>query len=292
MAYLYCRVSTSGQQYGVSLNLQESHMTKLAHRLNWNVKSIEKVVGSAYKQEPHAMQKYRQLKNKKLIFYSVDRFSRNYKLGKATMLHMINNGNVVYFSKSKLKVDGNNAKNYNTFLKYLEHAQKESDGISERVKSAKSYARAQGMFLGGKLPYGYNKYTVDGSVYLEKNNEQMKIVKFIVECKTCGTTCEQLNNTLSECGVDTQRYALILDTGNRDQFSKTVLSTDLSYDTIANILNSYKLGDNVWKSPAIYSIYTKHKNVCFTNSDIDGSAMSDVDVDDLTRIISEDLYFN
>jgi hypothetical protein len=38
------------------------------------------------------------------------------------------------------------------------------------------------------------------------------------------------------------------------------------------------------------SLYIKHKNICFTNSDIADSVMSDVD--DLSRTISEDLYFN
>jgi len=147
MAYAFCRVSTSSQSNGVSLSLQEKEINRVAKELNWNISKCEKVTGSAYKKDPFDFA-YSRLKNKKLLFYSVDRFSRNVLHATAMVDTLLLNKNVLYFIKEKLKVDTRNSPESTRLFNYIMLAENESKLISDRVSASKQYIKEQGIYNG------------------------------------------------------------------------------------------------------------------------------------------------
>lgn len=268
-------------------------MITLAKGFGWNVRMTHKIVGSAYKSDPFHIIKDNNINKRKLIFYSVSRFSRNVVKGNKSMIELLKRGNVIYFVNEKLKIDGLND-SYKKFLKHLQLSQHESELISSRIKAAKQYAKEQGMFLGGIVPFGYKKYFKDDKIYLEEDEDKMNIVKFIVKCKTIGTKLKDINLILSKCGVDIRKNPLEL-SSSEDEYYSDKLNTDLTYKNIADILNSYTLGERKWTTATISNIYQKHKPCDIMDEDYDIAAdnnISDSSINELADILSEDLYFS
>jgi DNA invertase Pin-like site-specific DNA recombinase len=266
MAYVFCRVSTGR---GCSLDYQEDKIKSVLAQLNWNIRETIKCTGSAYNEVPARLNELSGLKGKKIVFYCVDRFSRNYTNGVILAKKFISNKNELYFVTEKLKLATSCGPEWETFCTYLRAAETESDKISARVSASKKYLESKGYFTGAKAPFGYKKVKLEnGKSRLVSDPNADNLLQFIDECKSEGTPVSKLNNTLAKCGANTKKYPLFIDEGTK------VLETDLRYDNIADILNDYEVPGGPWTKSKISRIY---KNYSVTNLSDDFNKKATID---------------
>lgn len=251
MSYAFCRVSSD--QGGCSLDYQEQAIKELAINKKINIKETIKYSGSAYNSIPEPLIRLAELKNKTIIFYSVDRFSRNYNYGIMMAKRFVKNKNRLYFVVEKLLVEFADSHEWNNFNNYLHYAQAESEKISQRVTDAKRYLRSKGYFTEATAPFGYKKVKLsNGRAKLLKDNDSNCIVNFIEECRTIGTKVRTLNETLHECGGDSKENPIILDDRSKR------ISTVLKFDNIAELLNDYSIRGGPWYGAKVSKIYYTH----------------------------------
>lgn len=237
---VYCRVSAGSS---CSLDYQESIMKKACDELKWPVSNVYKCVSSAYKKMATYLSALSQIKNGKFMFYAVDRFSRDVKIGKELAKTFLKNGSQMYFVREKLLL---NKSNFPTFIKYLEFAEQESKNISDRTSTAKRYLAANGYCVTASAPFGFKKRKLaDGRSKIERNPKDTIIKKFIIACRTPNTHVRDLNKLLTECGAE----------GKLELSEGTAIVDDLSYENIADLLNEFELGDRKWTPNLISRIY-------------------------------------
>lgn len=257
MTYVFCRVS-SGR--GCSLDYQEAEIKKVTDDCKWNIKETIKYVGSAYNEIPKPLLELCKLKRKKFVFYCVDRFSRNYLAGFDLASKFLKNKNELYFIVEKLKVNKDSGDEWETFCKYLKYAEAESRKIAKRVDDSCKYLRSQGYFTGSVAPFGYKKIKIsNGRAKLAVDTHSSKILQFIDECKSLGTSLKRLNKTLAECGGDTKSDPIILDEKTKK------LETDLRYENIAELLDDYEIDGGPWTKSKVSRIYKKYSVQNMTN---------------------------
>ena len=257
MTYVFCRVS-SGR--GCSLAYQEAEIKKFTNANNWNIKETIKHVGSAFADVPKPLQALVNLKRKKIVFYCVDRFSRNYLAGMELAKSILKNRNVLYFTVEKLEVSENEGQHWEQFLSHLKYAEMESRKISQRINDSRHFLESRGYFTGSVAPFGYKKIKLlDGHSKLVSDAASEKILQFINECKSPGTSIKRINKTLYECGGDTHSNPIILD----EQSNK--LKTDLRYENIAELLEEYKIDGRPWTTSKVSRIYKKKSIQNLTN---------------------------
>ncbi len=250
MSYVFCRVSTGR---GCSLDYQEAKIREVTESLKWNIKETIKYVGSAYNETPEPLIRLSKLKNKKIVFYCVDRFSRNYLKGFALATEFLKNKNELYFIVEKLKVTRDAGDEWEAFCKYLTYAEAESKKIAKRVTDSKEYLKSKGYFTESAAPFGYKKIKLaNGRAKLAIDPSANKVLQFIDECKSPGTSLKQLNKTLAECGGDTKRDPILLDEGTKK------LETDLRYENIAELLEDYEISGSPWTASKVSRIYKNH----------------------------------
>lgn len=236
-ANVYCRVSAGSS---CSLDYQESIMKKACDELKWSVGNVYKCVSSAYKKIPTYLPALSQIKNGKFVFYAVDRFSRDVEIGKKLAETFLKNKSQMYFVREKLLLNRNN---FQTFVKFLEHAEQESKNIADRTSNAKRYLASNGYCVNATAPFGFKKRKLpDGHNKIERNPKDLLIKRFILACRTMGTHVKELNKLLLNCG---SKETIELSEGNR-------IIDELSYENIATILNDFNLGNRKW-TPGLIS---------------------------------------
>ena len=296
MVYIYCRISSSAQDQGVSLETQESSLTTLCKQLGWKITNVQKVVSSAYKKISDGLDKYKELSNKKILIFSVDRFSRNVEQGKEFIKKLIDNKNTIYFLKEKLSINNYNSDKWNKFIECLVLAENESRLLGERVMLGKRKAREMGRFCGGRTPYGYKKIKTvqDGYSRLVPDVSVEAIIKFIIGARTPGLKISTLNKLLSDCGANVEgEERLIFEYG-----SEFKIDDGLSYGTIANILNDYKISGKKWNTTVVKNIYTRFNEFIKVSiiPDIDivqaNFPNGQIDLENLNKKLTEEKFFD
>lgn len=134
---IYCRISTPSQ----SSEAQEFACKEYCNYHNLNIVKIIHEVGSAYKNIK--LYKLEDLinnnKDKILLIYSIDRFSRN--LNKCNeLLESIEKNNLILKS-AREEVDLTTPLGRHNFRNYVSQAQFESEMISERIKNTLNYKK-------------------------------------------------------------------------------------------------------------------------------------------------------
>jgi DNA invertase Pin-like site-specific DNA recombinase len=134
---IYCRISTPSQ----SSEAQEFACKEYCNYNNLNIVKIIHEVGSAYKNIK--LKKLEDLinnnKDKIILIYSIDRFSRN--LNKCNeLLELIEKNNLILKS-AREEVDLTTPLGRHNFRNYVSQAQFESEMISERIKNTLNYKK-------------------------------------------------------------------------------------------------------------------------------------------------------
>ena len=256
MAHLFCRVSSNNQYNGLSISLQEETLNNYSNNRGWSIKSSQKVIGSVFNGDPYNLENSK-YKNSKLLFYSVDRFSRNLNRSIKIIKYLIDGKNSLHFVKEKLEVNKENDVNYNLLLNYIKKSEEESLKISERVKNIKKFINSKGLYMGGKVPFGKRlTENKNGRKILELHDKESNVIDFIIKCKTIGTTAKQLNNTIAKCYTkDNKKSKIVL---GLDGYSNKFLETSLSNSCIANILNDFSICNKKWTMNNVGYLYNKY----------------------------------
>jgi DNA invertase Pin-like site-specific DNA recombinase len=259
----YCRISCDSAT-SCSLDYQESEIKKVATQMKWKIKAIDKEVISAYKSTSDRLNAYRKKKKTKIVFYSIDRFSRNQEAGTKLATDLLKKHNELFFIREKLAIKDIKSLAWKQFLHYLYLAERESKLIGERISASKAYLKQEGYCTSSVAPFGYKKRKLDnGRCVLDENTYDWHLLAFIEDCKTVDTSLDDLNKSLATIGGDTKKYPIEFDRG------MDVLVTDLTYHNIANILDEYNvnvIGNGKWTASKVARIYKKNSiDIKFSN---------------------------
>lgn len=253
---VYCRISSSAQKYGVSLDAQLDQCLT-----NNPAASCIQEINSAFKGTPPILSDIvNNKKNTRVIFHAVDRFSRNVQRGISNLETMIKNKCVLIFIRENLTIDCLKGPAYDRFIELLKQAESESISIGNRVKTSLEYLIKNGFHSGGSVPYGYNLVKDNmfpGRKRLVKNNYESTVVKFITLACTKGTSISQLNKVLSKVAPIAKKDPIVVELNGKEL---THLTSSISRYNIAWFLNAYgvkyRKGKN-WSEGSVSLVYSK-----------------------------------
>ena len=77
-------------------------------------------------------------------------------------------------------------------------AEFERDRIAQRIREVKQSQKSEGQFLGGSIPFGFDK---DSNSNLVPNSEQQKIIVRIVALRNTGKSLRAISELLRSEGV-------------------------------------------------------------------------------------------
>ncbi len=273
MSLIFCRVSSKNQVHGTSLNSQEESIVSKSKKLGWNPDKIVKFVKSVFKDCVISQEDVKLYKYKTLMFYSIDRFSRNMEHGMNIAKKLIDYRNILFFVTENIMLTKYSDSNWDKFLHGLALAEDEGKKISSRIKESKLYAKKRGFYSGGCVPYGMKIVINEGRKYLVLDNTKKKIAEFIILCRTPGTSEEELNNMFKHIYNDVDTYPIVLCNGNNN----SVIENDgLDYLQIAKLLNEYNIDNIKWNSKRVRNICRYYKIIKdndhkISNMDEDGN---------------------
>ena len=258
--FIYCRVSSTLQQDGISLDAQYAKCLEKLSQYNLNTSSLIQEISSVRKHIPDLLRYLSNKKNATIVFYSVDRFCRNYNNGIEVVNRIINNGGRVIFIREN--IDSSVASWRTNFENYLRIAQAESDAISDRVKTAIKQYRNEGYHV-GYVPYGKTS-VIDiknnKRKRLQMNQTEQFVIEFIVACRTPGIAVKFINNVLQQLTNDAKEYPIIVEIND---IELTEIKHAIDYKTIADFLNQYGItyrNGNQFTAQIVQNIYKNNKN--------------------------------
>lgn len=258
-AIIYVRVSTTEQD----IDAQKFSCEQYCIQNKLNIKKIYIEKCSAFKnnsqQKLHKLIKENQ--NCNLIIFSIDRLSRNIKIGNE-LIKSIENKNITLISV-KENINLNTALGKHNFRNYINAAQYESELISERVKNSIQYRKANNIHI-GQAPYGYK--LENGK--LIKNFEESAVINFITrnygKYRSSDALTLDLYHILTIMGRDESEFVPISFTLEDDEFEYQSYNVNeklkITSRMLSNILNDYniKKRGTIWNISKIARIY---KNV-------------------------------
>lgn len=181
LAYGYCRISKKGNNV-ISMEAQEQSIRSYCLEHNYHLFKVYSEISSAYKEKPRRKFQ-RMLKEIEpdsiIIVNSVCRFSRN-TLETANIINKLSKKNIYVYSIMNCCSTDNPA-GLNEIMKNACNAQYYSDALSDKMKKSIQFRKLQGHYMGGTPPYGWNILKVNGIRKLFRNEEEFKIIKFILE---------------------------------------------------------------------------------------------------------------
>jgi len=268
-AIIYVRVSTTEQD----IDAQKFSCEQYCIQNKLNIKKIYSEKCSAFKNnsQPELYKLISENQNCNLIIFSIDRLSRNIKIGN-DLIKQIKNKNITLISV-KENINLNTALGKHHFRNYINAAQYESELISERVKNSIKYRKANNIHI-GQAPYGY-EYKKGKLI---KNIKETAIIKFIVnnygKNRSSASLTHDLYRLLTIMDRDASEFVQISFTLEDDQFEYQSYNANeklkITSKMLSDILNDYniKKRGTVWNQNKIYRIYKnmnlndfKHMNI-------------------------------
>lgn len=183
-AYIYCRTSKRNNEREVSLCDQERVCVEFAKKNNINIVGIFRDNGVSAKN----MEKQFALnhiigiikKGECLLFYDVTRFSRSMHQAIEKLEYMREEIGALAHSVHDRITWNNIASNRHNFRQILSTSQLQSEIASEKVMSSIEYKKERGDHV-GYIPYGYKREYIDGVKTLVKNDDEIKVIKYIFD---------------------------------------------------------------------------------------------------------------
>lgn len=294
---IYCRISSQSQAQGVSLDAQisfcKNYLNGLSGVRNGPMESftIVQEIASVYSEKtPPLLNVLVQKKNHCVVFYSVDRFSRNSKAGRTNALTMLKNKTTLIFSQENLVLspkdspkDSQTSREWNLFVDLLDKAHAESRAISNRVKNSFQYLRENGFHTSGSVPYGFEAVP-DAKQPQRKRLQECKveteILNFIQLCRKKNANVDEINKSISMCSPLADVNPIVIEKNSR--VCRT-LEHPIEYRDIAWFLNEYGLSyrGKEWTIYSVSSVYNRAiKGSKGTRGDIDGDEAAESDDDE------------
>jgi len=145
---IICRVSTSTQSMGASLDAQESYLREYATRNKYSIKNTFRETGSVWqgRKTSKILDKFlNMIKNNMettFLLLDVSRLCRCKGTGTKILDLLQQNSSKMVFVSQELIIPGMNAR----FEQQLSYAQAESEQLSNRVRLSKQYLKKMGCF--------------------------------------------------------------------------------------------------------------------------------------------------
>lgn len=254
-AIIYIRVSTLEQE----IQAQKYSCESFCIQNNLNIKKIYIEKCSAYKNksQPELYKLINENENTNLVIFSIDRFSRNIKIGN-DFVQKLEKKKICLISV-KENINLNTALGKHNFRIYINAAQYESELISERVKNSIKFKKANNLHI-GQAPYGFkieNKKLV-------KDYKEAIVCKFIFQNLRKSISSEALSHelfkVLTAYEKDHSDFVPLLFTDEDDKYEyhtyQATTKVCISAKMLAEILNDYgiKKRNGVWSASKILRI--------------------------------------
>lgn len=277
--FIYCRISSSIQQDGVSLDAQWKTCTEVLSSHGLTKPVLIQEVCSASKTIPPMLNTLCNKKKITIVFYSVDRFCRNEENGLEIVDKLLKNNSKLIFVRENLVVS-DHGENFSKFQLALKIASAESKAISDRVKICLEHYRSQGFHVG---PAPYGKTLVPDKHQpkrkrLDTNSEEDKVIKFIMACSTPGTSVNEINSILETLAPIAKEDPIVVE---NDDKPVTYITKKFGFSLIAEFLNSYKVpyrNGKEWSANIVSRIVANY--IPSSSSSSKDEAKNSMDVED------------
>ena len=247
MTTIYCRISSAGQEQGTSIDSQQEACQRLARTNGIASVNIVHETHSAYNSVPPLLEVLLRKKNHRYIFYAVDRFSRNVKLGIENATLLVKNKCTLIFAREKLTVTSTEGPQWNKLVGHLRQSEAESQAISMRVKGAITYLKGKGYHASSHVPFGFEARPDPIKPQRKRLHEEpseQAILDFIRMCRTEEAKVSEINRLLRIISPAFSRDPIIVehpDHITKDGYYKPLktLVSIFTYKDIAHFLNEY-----------------------------------------------------
>lgn len=200
-ATIYCRISTTNQTKGFSLDVQSNICKQWCNDHNIKIIDIVEEISSARDMTILKQLKYivKHIRTNYLIVSDVSRFGRNI-CSALNFLKELDKKNVKFYAV----FNGTGYDSYNDKYKIhelLNQSQYESDRLSFRIKKSNEFKKKNNIYTKKNPPYGYTIYIVDGYPKLRINREETKIINEIITLHKKGNTFNEISEKLKELNI-------------------------------------------------------------------------------------------
>lgn len=175
LAIIYCRISTARQQYGSSLDSQQTLCNDYCNLMKFNIISTVKEICSATLmiQQKELNNIIMSNSNINLIVLESSRLCRNIK-DFVTLLDTCNNKNItIHFVKNN--ITSNNSQDIKKMISNVYDAETESKTLSDRIKTSIMYRKRMKTYLPSNPSFGY--IIKDKKLYC--NETEQDVIKLI-----------------------------------------------------------------------------------------------------------------
>jgi DNA invertase Pin-like site-specific DNA recombinase len=239
-ACVYCRVSSSQQQDGVSLQSQSDRLSRYVRDNGLNIRVMITEIRSAYVRSRNS---FISILNgaKHLVVADVSRLSRRVHEGTRSLDELVHRGVTIHFVDDGIVTRPGNEEGYERVVQLLRAAERESERIGTRIRLVKAYNRSQGRPTGGLRPFGMcttRKVLADGrSVPVNALvPHECNVVKFIDKCRSNRYSGRELTVLMREISI----YEHAIETICDDEVSE-YNTIPMSAKDIADLLNDYSV---------------------------------------------------
>ena len=260
---IYCRISSLNQTQGVSLEAQLEECNQVLHFNKQTADSVVQEVCSAYESTPPLLAILTRKRNHRVVFHAVDRFSRNVLNGVENAKQMLKYHCELIFVRERLVVRKTEGAEWLRLMSLITQAEAESKAISLRVKSTISFLKKHGYQHSSHVPYGFSAMPDPAKPHLNRlhpNTTENAIVKFIVLCRTKGSSIGDINKALREFSPSAYKNPIVIEwTDKGETTALSFLKYAMSYDDIAYFLNEYGMvyRGKKWDSSNVSSVYRR-----------------------------------
>lgn len=238
------RVSSGSQSDGLSLESQVKEIKGYIGDRKMAISSIEthSIVSSAYKRVPETVSTLcsQPARGRVMMFYRVDRFSRNLEKGKEMIESALKRGWTFVFVNEDITLsESTKEKEWCRFICCLVQAEAESRATSTRVAAALDLKRSKGIAF-GVSKYGKKKVgSKDDAKFVDDDNEK-NVIKFVSVFSRSGAKVSDYNEWLGRVsGKDMKKDGYEFDEKNGKYLYKNVdvFLSDVTDKTLADHLN-------------------------------------------------------
>lgn len=180
---IYTRCSTKNQDNPYlntfSNDIQLNKCTTFCNENNFKIiKSVSEICsarsGNKQKELLNLINNYN---NINLVFFEISRFSRTIFKGTELLKKCIDKNITIYSLKENICTNDSN--NIKMFYMGLSNAQSESDDLSHRIKESIKYRKMKGIFIPGRIKFGY----INNNNKIVKNELEQNIILLILKLK-------------------------------------------------------------------------------------------------------------
>lgn len=203
---IYTRVSTKHQVDKDSLGVQQRELIEFSRHI-LNIDDYVVFEDAGYSATTIERPRYQDMLHRikkgefsHLLVWKIDRISRNL-MDFVYMYNQLEAHNVIFISKME-RFDTSNAIGIAMLRLIMVFAELESQMTSERVSAVLLSRAEQGLWNGGKIPYGY-EYDKQSNTFCI-NKEEANVIRYVFDAYEVLKSCDPIARRLNEKAIKTK----------------------------------------------------------------------------------------